>query len=389
MVTADVCRFIAQQVEVQNYKSFQDYVAQASAPAQRGAASLAPQMLLKHLQQWLPGNEEFQRVAELNILRLGQILPNGGVDLSEFYPRFERLAKGGPLAGIRGPARAGLGLHDGEPESRISSQGPACPLDFTRLTPYHMCDVANLLQRESERTYGGIAFDKLHQILEANKVVVTRRLQGRLKNWLGAPKDNLYYWPPLFAFSVSIDRLTVTADKWTRNAYPSLQLQVSFCGETVKFPPFAWSVGVMQPFEPKKMTRTQQCNARFNIDGPWCISREDLAVAMSTQPPPTHILRISLFGSDRNVLDTSILSGRSQEPAVADEGSYTYLLGSVDMRILADVPKGDLLAGATGTEKRIAWHLPVPRQGPRLNAVLNISTRNAGRLYAMCGRASP
>lgn len=391
MMTGDVCRFISQQVEAENYRSFQDYVNQASTPAEKAASTMPAVTLLKHLQHWLPGNQEHRDVAEFNILRLGQTLPSGGVDLDEFFARFERLAKGGQLGAVRGPAGAGVGLQEVEAVSCTSSQGPACPLDFARLSPHQMCDVAGHLQRESERTYGSIAFDKLHQILEAYKVAVTRRLQGRLKTWLGQPKDNLYYWPPLFAFTVCIDRIIVTADKHTRSAYPSLQLQVSFCRETVKFPPFGWSVGVMQPFEPKKMTRTQQCNARFNLDGPWCIGPQDLAIALRPQHeevPPSHMLRISLFGSDRSALDTSHVSGRSQETAYTDDGSYNYHLGSVDLRINPEVPRGDLHPGATGTEKKISWHLPVPRQGPSLTATLNISTRNAGRLWVIGQRGA-
>jgi len=261
--------------------------------------------------------------------------------------------------------------------------GSACPVDFSRTSVQRMSDIANRLQYVSKE--GRIAFDKMHVILEDLGVQVSRRMQGRLKQWLGEPLETLYYWPPLLAFTLSIDRTTITADKYTRTAYPSMQLQISFCGEVVKFPPFAWSRGMMQPFEPKKMTRTQQCNARFNLDGPWGISPQDLAVAMSDPPPPTHVLRISLFGSDHSTLDTSRRSDRSREPSVdMDQGSYTYHLGSVELWMCRDVPKGDIQQGGKGSEKVIKWHLPIHNQGPRLHAVLNISTRNAGRVPFLC-----
>merc|ERR1711959_318205 len=109
--------------------------------------------------------------------------------------------------------------------------------------------------------------------------------------------------------TLSIDRITVTADKHTRMAYPRLQLQASFCGEVVKFPAFGWSTGMMQAFEPKKMTRTLKSNARFHLDGPWGISPQDLAAAIS-EPPP-HVLRISLFGFDSSAHDARRRSDRS------------------------------------------------------------------------------
>jgi len=316
------------------------------------------------------------------------MLPSGGIDLTEFYARFERLAKGGAAVAVRPPVGAGVALgSEGDTDSRASSHGPACPVDFSHITVQRMGDIANLLQQDGSD--GNIPFHKLHTILEANEVPVSRRYQSRLRQWLGEATDGLYYWPPLLAFMVSVDKITLTADKYTRTAYPSLQLQVSFCGEVVKFPPFQWSVGMMQPFEPKKMTRTQQCNARFNVDGPWGITRQDLATALSPQPPTSHNVRISLFGSDCSTkpnLDSSRLSERSRHSESFDEGSYTYHLGSIELWMLRDVPRGDIPQGGRGSEKIIKWHLPVPgHSGPRLLATLNISTHNAGRLRAICG----
>jgi hypothetical protein len=109
IITADVCRYISQQVEAENYRSFQDYVVQSSGSTQ-AAASLSAATLLTKLQRWLPAEKEFQRVAEMCILRLGKISPTHGIDLEEFYARFERLAKGGPAAAIRAPVGAGVGL---------------------------------------------------------------------------------------------------------------------------------------------------------------------------------------------------------------------------------------------------------------------------------------
>lgn len=396
ILTAEVCLWITQQVEQQNYRSFQDFVAQASgsktASLPAKAASLPAKDLLKYLQQWLPGTkeqssswQEFQRIAEFCIMRFGTISPNGNVDLAEFYARFDRLAKGGPAAAIRAPAAPVS--PDVETDFRVCSQGPACPVDFSHISVQRLSDISNRLQYVSKE--GRVAFDKMHGILEDLGVQVSRRMQGRLKQWLGEPVENLYYWPPLLAFTLSIDRITVTADKHTRMAYPRLQLQASFCGEVVKFPAFGWSTGMMQAFEPKKMTRTLKSNARFHLDGPWGISPQDLAVAMSEPPPPTHVLRISLFGSDSSALDTSRRSDRSmcdrsQVDDSMDHGSYSYHLGSVDLWMKRDVPKGDIQPGGRGSEKIIKWHLPIHNQGPRLHAVLNISTHNAGRVPFLC-----
>merc|ERR1719158_1111462 len=201
--------------------------------------------------------------------------------MSDFYARFDRLAKGGPSAAIRAPVNQAVAVSaDVDTDSRVSSYGPPCPVDFSHVSLQRLSDIANRLQYMGKD--GCIAFDKMHHILEDLGVPISRRNQTYVKKWLGESQmDKLYYWPPLLAFTVSIDRMTITADKHTRSAYPRLQLQVSFCGEVVKFPPFSWNVGVMQPFEPKKMTVIDQMgvvkkmtrndgqyNARFNLDGP-------------------------------------------------------------------------------------------------------------------------
>jgi hypothetical protein len=393
ILTAEVCRWVSQQVESQRYRSFQDFVEQDSGS--KAVASLPAPVLLTKLQRWLPATkeqsstwEEFQRIAEFGIMRLGTILPSGGVDLAEFYARFERLAKGGAAAAVRMPAAAGAGMYaDAETDPRVSSPFPACPVDFSHVSAQRMGDLANRLQHSGEQeNRGHVAFDKLHRILEDFGVQVSRRYQTRLKQWLNPekPTDNIFYWPPLLALTVSVDRMVITADKHTRTAYPSLQLQVSFCGEVVKFQPFSWSVGMMQPFEPKKMVRTQQCNARFNLDGPYSISPQDLAVAMREPPPPTHTLRISLFGSDCSALNTSQRSDRSKEPPVVDQGSYNYHLGSVDMWMKRDLSRGDIQHGGRGSEKTINWHLLAHGQGPRLSAALTLSTHNAVRVPFIC-----
>jgi hypothetical protein len=366
-LTADVCRYIAQQVEAQNYKSFQDYLRQASTlPAEAG--TIPAQELLTYLQRWLPQQEEFQRIAEEGLMRLGHILPNGSVDLDEFHARFERLARGTAADALHRPAGAGVDLFDDDSDKRLCSHGPQCPLDLSAIPLQRLTNIASALATKGED--GRIALDKLHMIVEANDVKVSRRIVERLKRWLGEPQEGLYYWPPLLAFTISIDRISIIADKPTRTAYPCLRLEVSFCGRTVKFPPFQWTLSMMGFSEPKKMTRTQQCNAMFNIDGPHGINREDLLMALRPQVPPSHAINISLIGLPREATDKS---------------SFTYTLGSVDLLMDRDIPPGDLHLGRRGTEKKIDWHLPVAgsSKGPKLHADINISTRHAGRVHAL------
>lgn len=272
------------------------------------------------------------------------------------------------------PVGAGVGLA-GEYaiDTRISSHGSPCPLDLRSQTVQCLTNVANRLQADSPNGY--IDFHKLHRALEDNGIIVARRIANRLKTWFCETKDALAYWPPLLAFCVSIDKITIVADKPTRIAYPSLQCEISFCGEVVKLPPFNWSGCGMMPSEPKKVTKTVKRHARFNIDGPYSIRREDLAVALRPPPqvPPSHCVRVSLVGSDRP------LDGSS-----SSEGSFTYSLGSFDLFMQMDLPQVDLREGSI---RKIDWHLPgVPgSKGPRLHAEISVSTHNVKRIWQKCG----
>jgi hypothetical protein len=273
-------------------------------------------------------------------------------------------------------AGAGVGLgSEMAADTRICSAGPPCPLDLRPCTLQCLTNVANRLQHEEPNGY--IDFHKMHIILEANGINVSRRMVNRLKPWLcGETTDSKAYWPLLLAFCVSIDKITITADKPTRVAYPSLQCEISFCGEVVKLPPFNWAGCGMMPSEPKKISKALKCHARFSIDGPHSIRREDLIVALrpQLQVPPSHCIRISLVASDKP-LDSA-----------GNEGSFTYSLGFKDLYMATDLPQIDLREGSKLGIRTIDWQLPgVPGRGPHLHAEFCISTLNARRIWQKCG----
>jgi len=287
--------------------------------------------------------------------------------IASFHPTTGRPAMlGTPIVGAHGA------IGEQAPDTRKSSHGAPCPLDLKPCTLQCLTNVANRLQHEGAN--GFIDFHKMHIILEANGINVARRTTNRLKPWMCETKDSLAYWPPLLAFCVCIDKITITADKPTRVAYPSLQCEISFCGEVVKLPPFNWSGCGMMPSEPKKISKTLKTHARFNIDGPYCISREDLVVALRPPPqvPPSHCVRVALVGSDMP-LDASSSA----------DGSFTYSLGSFELFMQRDLPQLDLREGSV---RKIDWHLPgVPGKGPRLHAEISVSTQNVKRIWQKCG----
>jgi len=373
---ADVCRYISQQVVASGFRSFADFVAQASRPNVVGKSLPAP-TLCGHVQRWMPGplSEEDKELTEVHLMRLGQILPSGGIDLEEFYARFEHLAHGKPVSVVAdtgaGDTGAGVGLpgipeltstgKTGAPsESRVVSKGKVCPFSMRAVSAERLAQIAAEFAKEAPT--GEIPFDKLHSILERSKVAVSMRHQRPLKEWL-APLGGACKWPMLFAFAVGVERVTVAADKLTRERYPFLQFEISFCGEVVMLPAFGWTFSLI---DPKKMTRSLHDEARFNIDGPNRISQEDLAEALKPSPPPSHRIRITLHGTD-------------SEKA----GTYTYTLGVAELCLFGDVPAKDLRQGSPGSERIIHWELSgmgQVRGKPHLHATLSLTTRNAGRL---------
>lgn len=363
----EVCRYIAQSVVAARFQSFSQFVSQTMAPGALPPTALPAPVLLGLLQKWLPPTDENMRICELSLLRLGCLVQNGLVDLVEFYWRFEGLARGEAVAGV--PAGAGIGFLDPGPLLDTAGSQEAkcayfmeheCPVDLMSLSPHQKVGLLERLRRDGPT--GAVAFDRLVLALEASEVRASLRQQGRLKRWLH-PIGRLYHWPPLLAFAVTVERVAIVADRVTRQSFPQLRLEVSFCRHTVRLPGFRWKFGMMQLREPKTTTLTPQWHAMFSLDGPQQLPREDLACAVMLRPPPTHVVRIALSGFD------CATSGAG--------GDEECEFGAVELSVLHDLPSRD---GGGSHEHTIEWRVPAAGRGQRLLATVAISTRNARRL---------
>lgn len=372
-----------------------------------------PQVVLGALSPFLQRDSE-RHVAEKSLLLLGRPLEGGRIDFPEFSQRFELLATLGPgtvpaRGGAAGPAvspcfghaspaggvaaslaaaAAGMPPAGMVPPTPSSMAFPGSPLAHSVFgstggtlpappravareqvkepVDVRSADVVHILRRDHPN--GTVLFSTLAHILDSAKLLPRRAsADDALRRWLPAAGENRFWWPPLLAFAVTIDRVVVTASKQIRALYQQLQTRVSFCGETVGFRAMTWQFGLMALSEPRTMSMQPRWHALFPLDGPYRIPQEDLVSAVSGRPPPPeHRLRIQMFGLR---VDTNV----------------EEMLGETALCVGEDIPAADLRSGAPGSERTIECHPPASfgagAPEGRLTVKVSLYTRRANRIF--------
>lgn len=416
----DVCRWIHRNL-VEAGQTFAQHATALFQPSWGGGSSAAApplpselpaQAVLGALIPFLQRDSE-RHVAEGSLLLLGRPLEGGRIDFAEFCQRFELLATLGPgalppptasapkasapirLPSFGSPAAVAGGLADSlaaaaAPAVPPSPAFPATPAAHSVHSVFHIgapqADPPRAVSREQvkepvdvrspevaltlrrDHPDGTILFSTLAHILDAAKLLPRRAsADDALRRWLPAAGENRYWWPPLLAFAVTIDRVVVTASKQVRHTYQQIQVRVSFCGEAVSFQAMSWQFGMLALSEPRTMSLQPRWHALFMLDGPHRLRREELVSAVSGRPPPPeNHLRFQVFGLRA---DTSV----------------EEMLGETALCVGTDIPAADLRSGAVGSERVVECRPPANFEAGapegKLTVKLCLYTRRANRLF--------